>query len=439
MNVPRLIATKRDGGELSDAEIQAFLEGYVAGEIPDYQAAALLMAVFHRGMGARELATFTRAMLESGAVLAFPEVARSKADKHSTGGVGDKVSIPLAPAVAACGVAVPMVSGRGLGHTGGTLDKLEAIPGFRTDVPTEDFARRLDDTGVVLAGQTAELVPADKLLYALRDVTATVESIPLIASSILSKKLAEGIDALVLDVKFGSGAFLREPERGAELARTMVALAGSMGLPTVAYQTSMTRPLGETVGHALEIEESLACLGGGGPADLRELVCLLGGEMLAQVAAAADPDEGSARIAAVLDDGSARALFARVVEQHGGDPRAVDDPVLLPQAPDREVVVAREAGALRYADVRAVGLAVAALGGGRRVKEDVIDPAVGLRVLAPEGGAVEVGQPLFELHHRGGRGLAEARAELDRAVLIGDGSEPAPLVLDRIVPTEDPT
>ena len=432
MDVRSVLATKRDGGELSGDEIERFLGGYVRGEVPDYQAAALLMAIYVHGMGERELELWTRAMLESGAVFRFPEVAGPKADKHSTGGVGDKVSIPLAPAVAACGVAVPMVSGRGLGHTGGTLDKLEAIPGFRTDLSQEEFARFLGATGVALGGQTEDLVPADRKLYALRDVTGLIESIPLIASSILSKKLAEGIDALVLDVKFGTGAFLREPERGAELGRTMVRLARGMGLAATAYQTAMDRPLGEAVGHALEIRESLDCLRGGGPPELRELVTLLGGEMLAMTGAAADSSEGAARVASALDDGSALERFRRVVRQQGGDPACVDEPARLPEAPARELYRADRAGRLGYADVRGLGRAVTALGGGRLKLDDVIDPAVGLRVLQPAGAAVEAGDELFEIHHRDGRGLVAALEELAVAVSYEPEAAPAPLVLNRL-------
>ncbi len=431
MDVRPILRTKRDGGELSEGQIRDFMAAYTAGDVPDYQASALLMAIFVHGMAGAELVAWTRAMLESGVRLAFDGVDLPKADKHSTGGVGDKVSIPLAPAVAACGVAVPMISGRGLGHTGGTLDKLEAIPGFRTDLSTTEFRAELERTGVALGGQTAELVPADRKLYALRDVTGLVESLPLIASSILSKKLAEGIDALVLDVKFGSGAFLVDVDRGEELARTMIELAAGFGLRASALHTAMDRPLGRTMGNALEIAESLECLRGGGPADLRALVCACGGAMLADAGVVADAAEGERRVARALDDGSGLERFRAVVAGQGGDPRVVDDPGLLDAAPDREVFAAPADGHLAYADVRALGWAVVALGGGREQLQDAIDPAVGLVALRAAGEEVRRGEPLFEIHHRAGRGLERARELLAGAVRVGPPFEPAPLVRAR--------
>jgi pyrimidine-nucleoside phosphorylase len=427
-----ILTTKRDGAALDDSQIRAFIDGYVAGDVPDYVASALLMAIFAHGMEDAELVAWTGAMLRSGDVFSFPELDRPLVDKHSTGGVGDKVSIPLAPAVAACGAAVPMVSGRGLGHTGGTLDKLEAIPGFRTDLSRADFARCLAATGVALGGQTEELVPADRKLYALRDVTGLIESVPLIASSILSKKLAEGISGLVLDVKFGSGAFLTDRRRGAELARTMLRVASEMGLRAVAYQTCMDRPLGRTVGHAIEVRESVECLRGGGPPDLRALVCTLGGEMLALAGIAGGPGRGSDLVRAALDDGRAFDVFLRVVEAQGGDPRAIEDPDRLPSAPDVDLFRAERSGALHYADVRGLGRTVAALGGGRVRLGDQIDHSVGLRVLHRAGDEVAEDEALYELHHRGGRGLEEARRHLAAAVSIGPPSELPPLVLARL-------
>ena len=425
MDVRSILAAKRDGGALSEAQINDFIGGYVAGDVPDYAASALLMGIFVHGMEPAELAAWTRAMLQSGEVYDFSSLDRRTADKHSTGGVGDKVSIPLAPAVAACGVAVPMISGRGLGHTGGTLDKLESIPGFRTDLSASEFARAVEQTGVALGGQTDALVPADKKLYALRDVTGLIESIPLIASSILSKKLAEGIDALVLDVKFGTGAFLAEEKRGAELARVMVDLAAELGLQARAFQTAMDRPLGAACGNALEIAESIECLKGGGPADLRELVTTLGGAMLDEVGEA----DGPARIARALDDGSGLEVFARVIEQQGGDPACLESAAALPCTDDVEPLTAEGSGYLRYRDVREVGRAISALGGGRIRLEDEIDPAVGVTCLCEAGGSVAAGDELFLIHHRAGRGLERAREHLVRAVEVGAQAKISPLVL----------
>ena len=428
MDVRTIIATKRDGGRLTDAQIGQFMRGYVAGEIHDYHASALLMAIFIQGMGEDELASWANAMLHSGRVMRFPGIARPKVDKHSTGGIGDKVSIPLAPAAAACGLAVPMISGRGLGHTGGTLDKLETIPGFRTQLTAEEFERCLARTGVALGGQTADLVPADRKLYALRDVTGLIESIPLIASSIVSKKLAEGLDALVLDVKFGSGAFIQDKQRGAALAKAMLSLARGMGVRATAFQTNMARPLGRAAGHALEMLECFDCLAGQGPPDLRELVCLQGGEMLRLGDIVASREEGQARIARALDDGSARELFARVVAEQGGDPRCLDDRSLLARAPEVEQVKAMSDGYLAWRDLRAVGQAICELGGGRQRLGDPIDPRVGLVFRLPEGARVSRGEPLIDIHHAG-RGLEETHVLLNRSYEIVARHEPDPLVL----------
>ncbi len=428
MDVRAVIRTKRDGGELSDAEIHSFMTGYVAGEVENYQAAALVACIFTRGMSARELVSWTQAMLRSGDVLSFPELMQKKADKHSTGGVGDKVSIPLAPAVAACGIAVPMISGRGLGHTGGTLDKLESIPGFRVRLDEAEIHRALDATGVAFGAQTETLVPADRLLYALRDACGLVESIPLIASSIMSKKLAEGIDALVLDVKFGSGAFLPDPEQGERLARTMIDIARSMNVRCTAFMTAMDRPLGRACGHALEIQESIDCLEGGGPADLRELVLLEGGEMLRLVGRAPTLDDGKHQIADAIDTGRARGVFELVLRQQGGDPRILKDRGLLPRAHDVDPWKAVRNGTLRFRDVRAIGLAVNALGGGRTKVTDTIDPAVGLVWRRHAGDSVKQGDVLCEIHHSDGRGVDACRTLLEHSVSIGESVEIEPLV-----------
>jgi pyrimidine-nucleoside phosphorylase len=432
VDVRSLVRTKRDGGELSDDEIRYFVDGYVRGEIRDYQASALVAAIFIRGMSARELASLTRAMLRSGSVLSFDDMPQKKADKHSTGGVGDKVSIPLAPAVAACGVCVPMISGRGLGHTGGTLDKLEAMPGFRVKLSEDEIHRAVDACGVAFGAQTDDLVPADRLLYALRDATGLVESVPLIASSIMSKKLAEGIDALVLDVKFGSGAFLPEVERGAELARTMLVLAREMDVKASAFQTAMDRPLGRAVGHALEIAECIDCLAGEGPEDLRELVLSFGGEMLFLAGTAGSRADGSRKIADAIDSGRAMGVFELVIREQGGDPRLLKDRTLLPHTREVEPWKATTSGVLSFRDVRAVGLATAVLGGGRVQMSDAIDPAVGLVWHKRAGERVERGDVLCEIHHRAGKGLEECRAQLERAVEIGAGRELTPLVLARL-------
>lgn len=423
-----ILSTKRDGRRLSDAQIHEFISGYVAGEITDYHASALLMAIFIHGMEDAELATWARAMLESGRVMKFPRIDRPKVDKHSTGGIGDKVSIPLAPAAAACGLAVPMISGRGLGHTGGTLDKLEAIPGFRTQLSAEEFERCLERTGVALGGQTPDLVPADRKLYALRDVTGLIESIPLIASSIMSKKLAEGLDALVLDVKFGSGAFMVDRSRGEMLARAMLGLARDFGVRATALHTNMERPLGRAAGHSLEILESFDCLEGRGPADLRELVCLQGAEMLRLAGLVSTLDEGQAAIARSLDDGRAREVFARVISEQGGDPSCLDRRAMFAPAPRVELVLAPHDGVLAWTDLRAIGFAICELGGGRKQLGDVIDPRVGLVFLREEGERVARGEPLIEIHHAD-RGLDLARAKLEGSFRIVAAHTPAPLVL----------
>ncbi|MBM3987078.1 MAG: thymidine phosphorylase [Planctomycetes bacterium] len=428
MDARGILATKRDGKRLSEAQIRGFMAGYVAGEITDHHASALLMAIFLHGMEEAELAAWTHAMLESGRVMKFPGISRPKVDKHSTGGIGDTVSIPLAPAAAACGLAVPMISGRGLGHTGGTLDKLEAIPGFCTQLSEADFARCLERTGVALGGQTPDIVPADRKLYALRDVTGLIESLPLIASSIMSKKLAEGLDALVLDVKFGSGAFMMDRSRGEVLAKTMLGLARDFGVRATALHTNMERPLGRMAGHALEIAESFDCLEGRGPADLRELVCLQGGEMLRLGGLVRTLEDGKARIARSLDDGSARATFVRVIEEQGGDPRCMDERARLPKASQVELVRAGRDGVLAWRDLRALGGAICELGGGRKKLGDAIDHGVGLEFEVPEGAAVRVGDVLLRVHHEG-RGLAEALALVERSFELVDAHAPAPLVL----------
>jgi pyrimidine-nucleoside phosphorylase len=394
-----IIRKKREGQRLSDDELRAFVAGASDGSIPDYQVAAMLMAIFFRGLEGGELAVWADAMLRSGDVIDLSSVDRPKVDKHSTGGVGDKLSLPLAPAVAACGAAVPMVSGRGLGHTGGTLDKLESIPGFRVDLPIEQFVEQVRQLGVCLIGQTARVAPADRRLYALRDVTATVESIPLIASSIMSKKLAEGIDALVLDCKVGDGAFMEDRARAVQLARAIQSIGASSGVKVTAVLTNMDAPIGRTVGNALEVAESIDVLRGAGPADTRELTLSLGGEMLVLAGLARDLGEGRSRIDRVLGDGSALEVFRKVIAAQGGDPRVVDDPgAILPQASRKTPVPAPESGTVRVLGARQIGMAALVLGAGRRRVEDTIDPAAGIELMVQLGERVERGEPLALLH-----------------------------------------
>ncbi|HZH42074.1 MAG TPA: thymidine phosphorylase, partial [Gemmatimonadales bacterium] len=365
MFVVPLIERKRDGAALTAEEWSALIAAYTDGRIPDYQVSALLMAVVFRGLERHELAALTDAMLASGERLSFDGWNTPRIDKHSTGGVGDKVSLVLAPLVAACGVAVPMMSGRGLGHTGGTLDKLEAIPGFRTGLSLSEAKAQVMKIGCALIGQTPEIAPADKRLYALRDVTATVEAIPLIAASIMSKKLAEGLSGLVLDVKHGSGAFLPPTEKGLELARTMIALGEDRGCPTVALLTAMDRPLGRACGNALETEEAILALRGEGPEDLMEVTYALGVEMLLQAKVETTAKKARKKLESVLGSGLAAEKFEQIIEAQGGNPKTLDDPSVLPQAGAVEVFMAPATGVVQRVDPRLIGRAVVQLGGGR--------------------------------------------------------------------------
>lgn len=428
-----VISTKRDGGTLDAASIRAFLAGVVDGSVPDYQTAALLMAIFYQGFSPEELDVWTDVMLHSGEVLDFSDIEGAKIDKHSTGGVGDKISLPLAPLVAEAGVLVPMISGRGLGHTGGTLDKLASIPGFTTDLPLDQLRHLLSTIGVGLIGQTADLVPADRKLYALRDATSTVESIPLIASSIMSKKLAEGIEGLVLDVKHGSGAFMVELDRARELARTMVQIGERAGVSTVALLTDMNQPLGVAVGNALEIRETVDILRGGGPAEVRELTLALGVEMVAMARKQQPTAELRQELETLLDNGAAYERWCKIVEAQGGDPAVFDKPDGLPVAPQTQVIEAQAGGWVRSVNARDIGRASMYLGGGRSKMDDVIDYAVGLEVHARIGQRLEPGQPLVTLHSRDGRGLDTAIALIEQA--FGMSEEPVaapPLIVERI-------
>jgi len=415
------IARKRDGLVLSDEEIQSLISGFVDGSVPDYQMAAFAMAVYFRGMTPAETAALLSAMQHSGDIVTWQGLGCPTADKHSTGGVGDKVSIPLAPAVAACGVAVPMISGRGLGHTGGTLDKLEAIPGFNVRLSLTDFQKMIGQIGVSLIGQTERLVPADKQLYALRDVTATVESIPLITASILSKKLAEGVDALVLDVKVGSGAFMKTPEQARKLAEAMVAAGQAAGRKVTAFLTPMDRPLGTHIGNALEIIESIEILKGRGPADTRALTCRMGGEMLRLTGVVPDLPTGEARIAQALDDGSALAKFRQLVAAHGGDPAVCDHPeAVLPCAPVVVPLRAWESGTVVSMDALQVGVAAVHLGAGRNRASDDVDARVGFVLEKKPGDAVQAGDVLAWVHAATQQQAQVATAELKAAIQIGE-------------------
>jgi pyrimidine-nucleoside phosphorylase len=434
MLIPPLIERKRAGGQLTPEEWGALIASYTAGAVPDYQIAALLMAVAFTGMDAVELDAVTDAMLASGARLAFGDGGRPRVDKHSTGGVGDKTSLLLAPLVASCGAAVPMISGRGLGHTGGTLDKLEAIPGFRTALSLEEARRQVERIGCAMLGQTAEIVPADRKLYALRNATATIDSVPLIAASIMSKKLAEGLSGLVLDIKRGSGAFMADLEHGLALARTMIALGTRRGCPTVALCTAMDRPLGHACGNALETEEALLALTGEGPADLLELTLALGVEMLLLAGVTGDRAEAGARLAAALRSGAAADKARALIEAQGGNPAVVDDPAVLPQAPRSDAWSAPRDGWVRQVEPRVIGQAIVALGGGRTMLDQEIDPAVGFVITAKPGDRVERSQALATVHARDDAGLALGRQALSAAIAIGDEppGDVLPLVSHRV-------
>ncbi len=434
MRAVDLIRQKRDGGSLSRAEIDFFVAGVTDGSLPDYQASALLMAILLRGMTPEETAGLTDAMVGSGVRVLYPGLPGTPVDKHSTGGVGDKTSLILAPLVAACGAYVPMMSGRGLGHTGGTLDKLEAIPGFRTALSLEELKTAVATIGCALVGQTSEIAPADRKLYALRDVTATVESIPLISASIMSKKIAEGIGGLVLDVKTGVGAFMKTLEDSRLLAHSLVSIGRAAGVRTEALITSMDAPLGRMVGNSLEVIESIETLKGRGPADLEALSVVLAARMLVAAGHERDEPAAEARIRAALTSGAGLEKFRQIVEHQGGDPHVLDDYTRLPSAPDRELVRAPRAGFVASLHAEQVGRAAVALGAGRGRMDDVIDPGVGIEVMAPPGTRVAEGAAVVIVHHRGGRGLGEAVAWLSRAIGIGDEPpEVRPLILERIV------
>jgi len=408
-----VIRRKRDGMELSRPEIDAWIGAYTRGDIPDYQASAWLMAVLWRGMTRAETAALTDAMLHSGEVLDLSSFPSRKVDKHSTGGVGDKTSLVLAPLAAAAGVTVPMISGRGLGHTGGTLDKLEAIPGFNVNLSVAEFRRVLATSGCAMIGQTAEVAPADRKLYALRDVTCTVESPYLICASIMSKKLAEGIDALVLDVKTGSGAFMKDEEDAAFLAELMVETGERMGKQVVALITDMDQPLGKKIGNALEVVEVIEILRGAGPEDLRELCLELAGWMLHLGGVSKTVAEGKQTSAQLISSGKALEKFRQMVELQGADPRVVDDVKKLPQARHTMQVAGRTTGYIASMQCEQIGNACVILGGGRERKEDTVDPSVGIVLHKKVGDHVAAGEPLATIYYN-----AEARAERARELIV---------------------
>lgn len=428
-----IIEKKRDGGVLTDQELADFIGGYVSGDVPDYQMAAFAMAVFFQGMSPREISTLTRVMMQSGDVVDTSSIPLPKVDKHSTGGIGDKISIPLAPLVASCGVAVPMISGRGLGITGGTLDKLESIPGYRTGLSIPEFIKIIQACGCSLMGQTERLVPADRKLYALRDVTATVPSIPLIVSSIMSKKLAEGIDGLVLDVKCGRGAFMKNRETASRLAEGLVRVGRAMGKRVTTLITGMDQPLGNTVGNSLEIRESIEILKGEGPPDSTELTLVLAAEML--VLAGVKPAVEAARELVVRkwESGEPFEIFKKMVRLHGGDTAVIEDPRKFPEARVRKEYRAASGGVVQEVDAEKIGRASLLLGAGRAKTTDVIDPSAGLSNLVKRGEPVEAGTLLATLHASSEERAAVALALVREAVVIGDGPVPAlPLVLERL-------
>ncbi len=422
MRAVDVIRKKRDGGELAEAELAAFVRAAATGaDWEPYQLSALLMAIVWRGMTPDETATFTRLMADSGKRLDLSDLPGPKVDKHSTGGVGDKTSLILAPLVAACGAYVPMMSGRGLGHTGGTLDKLESIPGFRVNLSEAEFRAALRATRIGMIGQTADVAPADKTLYALRDVTGTVECIPLITASILSKKLAEGIDALVMDVKCGRGAFMKNRADARTLADGIVRVARLNGLRCEALVTAMDRPLGRAIGNALEVVESIETLKGNGPSDLTELSVVLAARMVRLAGLAETDAQADEKVRAALASGRGVECFRHMVEQQGGDPRIVDDYSRLPSAPKTFELKSDRAGFVADLDAEALGVAGMILGGGRRKASDAVDPAVGIVVRARPGDAVRAGDTVLSIHYRDDSRLAEVLDRLRTGYTLTDG------------------
>jgi pyrimidine-nucleoside phosphorylase len=430
IHAAELIRRKRDGEQLAADEIAELVLAYAQGDVPDYQMAAFCMAVYFRGLNGAETFALTDAMIRSGETIELGKaIGRKVVDKHSTGGVGDKTSLAVGPIVAACGVPFGKMSGRGLGHTGGTLDKLESIPGFRVELTTEEFLRQVREIGLAIIGQSADLVPADKLLYGLRDVTATVDNVSLIAASIMSKKIAAGADAIVLDVKVGDGAFMKTLEDARELAETMLDLGRHAGREVACVLTDMDQPLGQAVGNALEIRETLATLRGEGPPDFTELVLVASAHLLAFSDLGLDEDEGRERAAGAVEDGSALAMYERWITAQGGDPAES----ALPSASIVREVAAEGDGVVRSIGAIAIGMAALRLGAGRRTKDDAIDHAVGIRCLKKRGDAVAAREPLAEVHAHTDDAAQSAGAEVLAAYEVGDAApNPRPIVLETI-------
>ncbi len=436
MNTPEIIRKKRDGKELTTEELRYLIEGYSKGEIPDYQLSAWAMAVYYQGMTARETADLTMAMVESGDQVDLSAIPGVKVDKHSTGGVGDTTTLVLAPLVAAVGVPVAKMSGRGLGHTGGTIDKLESIPGFSTEIPNKKFLELVQKSGIAVMGQTANLTPADKQLYGLRDVTGTVESIPLIASSIMSKKIAAGSDAIVLDVKTGDGAFMKEEADAVRLAEAMVAIGHQVGRKTVAIISDMSQPLGYAIGNAMEIREAIDTLRGEGPEDLTDLCTALGTEMLLLAGKYETRQEATQALQQVIENGAALEKMEEFVSGQGGDIATITDPGKLPQPKEKVVIHSDKAGYIQRIHAEEIGLCAMRLGAGRATKADQIDFAVGVELHRKVGDAVEVGTPLATLYVNSEKNLPEVEKRLIAAMEIGEQSVQAPMLIRGIVTPE---
>ena len=437
MSVFDVIAAKRDGQELADEDIRDLVLGYTTDRIPDYQMAAFLMAAYIRGLSFKETLAFTGAMVASGTRLDLSAIVGTKVDKHSTGGVGDKTTLVLVPMLAACGLKVPKMSGRGLGHTGGTLDKLESIPGFTTSLAVERFIAQVERIGAAIAGQSVDIVPADKKIYALRDVTATTDSIPLIAASVMSKKIACGSDLVVLDVKTGSGAFMREYSAARDLALMMVNIGRHFGLKVAAAVTNMDQPLGYAIGNALEVAEAIETLKGSGPSDLRELCVRLCALSLSLAGEVNDQKEAVSRAENVLESGSALSVFEKIVEAQGGSPRVVDNLSLLPSAGFVREVPCSVSGIVESIDCARIGRTACMLGAGRNRKEDKIDHSVGIIVRKKLGDCVEQGEPIALIHANREHLISSAISEIQTSYTIGEKSEIPPLIHDIISPNED--